>query len=546
MGRALAASAALKPRPTLQLLGSAPAPLDRAQRKHKVKPYMYAQRSTFSRSRFAPAKRLRPYLAVTVLVLLCGCTTVGPDYSGVRPDAPQTWEAEMDKGLQATRPEQNTMSNWWKTFNDPVLNRLERRAVTGNLDLRSALSRLRQSRIKRGISRSDNFPALEGSGQFQRQHVREAAGPPNGGEELDYYNAQFDSSWELDIFGGIRRSVEAAQADLEASRASVSDVLTSLMAEVALNYIEVRTFQHRLQITKANIAIQKKTYELNTSRYEAGLINELSVQQALRNLERTRAQVAQLENGLQAAKNRLAILLGQSPGSLKSQLEPVRALPEVPAQVAVGIPAEAMRRRPDIQRAERELAAQTARIGVATAQLYPKFHLLGTIGLEALVSGSDFLSSQSMFWNIGPGVSWNIFQGRELRLNIDLQTEEQQQALIAYKTTVLNAQGEIETALSAYAKEQLRQNSLQKAVAAAKRTEEVARDQYKAGLVDFYNVLDAQRSLLELEDELIQSQGEVASNLARLYKALGGGWSYPEKQAPGVGTPNHSSTPPEQ
>ncbi|MFO7716983.1 MAG: efflux transporter outer membrane subunit [Thermodesulfobacteriota bacterium] len=498
---------------------------------------MYADRFTFPRSRFAPIQRLRFCLAVAMLALLCGCATVGPDYSGVRPDAPQAWETEMDKGLQATRPKNSTMTNWWKALNDPVLNRLERRAVTGNLDLRSALSRLRQARIKRGISSSGQFPALEGSGQFQRQHIRENSGPPNGGEELDYYNAQFDSSWELDIFGGIRRSVEAAQAELEASRAGVSDVLTSLMAEVALNYIEVRTFQQRLQITKANIDTQKKTYELNTSRYEAGLTNELAVQQSLRNLEQTRARVAQLENGLQAAKNRLAILLGQSPGSLKSQLQPVRPLPEVPAEVAVGIPAEAMRRRPDIQQAERELAAQTARIGVATAQLYPKFHLLGTIGLEALVSGSDFLSSQSMFWNIGPGVSWNIFRGRELRLNIDLQTEEQQQALIAYKSTVLNAQGEIETALTAYAKEQLRQNALEKAVAAAQRTEEVARDQYKAGLVDFYNVLDAQRSLLELEDELIQSQGEVASNLARLYKALGGGWSYPEKQAAGLDTP---------
>mgnify|MGYP006291954981 CR=1 FL=1 len=467
-------------------------------------------------------------LTIALSALLCGCAAVGPDYKGASLEAPQGWNAEMEKGLQATRPQDTTLSTWWKTFDDPVLNQVAQKAVSGNLDLKSAVSRLRQARLKRGISSAGRYPTLSGNGQFQRQHIRENAGPPNGGDEVDYYNAQFDAGWELDIFGGIRRSVEAAQAELEANRADVNDVLTSLLAEVALNYIEVRTYQHRLSITKANIATQEKTYELNSSRYEAGLINELAVQQALRNLERTRAQVARLENGLQAAKNRLAVLLGQSPGSLSALLTPVRPMPEVPAQVAVGIPAEAMRRRPDIQRAERELAAQTARIGVATAQLYPQFHLLGTIGLEALLSGSDFLTSQSMFWNIGPGVSWNIFRGRELRLNIDLQTEQQHQALLAYKATILQAQSEIETALTAYAKEQIRHNSLQKAVQAAKRAEAVARDQYAAGLVDFYNVLDAQRSLLSLQDELLQSQGAVASNLARLYKALGGGWKLAE------------------
>jgi outer membrane protein TolC len=211
---------------------------------------------------------------------------------------------------------------------------------------------------------------------------------------------------------------------------------------------------------------------------------------------------------------------------LAAELTPTKAIPQIPARVAVGIPAEAMRRRPDIRLAERRLAAQTARIGAATAELYPKFHLFGTIGLEALDNSSEFFDASSRFWNIGPGVSWNIFQGGALRLNIDLQTEKQKEAMIAYQSAVLHAREEIEDALTAYVKEQMREESLEKAVAAAQRTEFLARDRYNAGLIDFYNVLDAQRSLLDLEDELTRSQGQVASSLARLYKALGGGWQY--------------------
>jgi NodT family efflux transporter outer membrane factor (OMF) lipoprotein len=224
------------------------------------------------------------------------------------------------------------------------------------------------------------------------------------------------------------------------------------------------------------------------------------------------------------AENNLAVLLGQSPGALREELASTSNIPEAPVKVAVGIPAEALRRRPDIRRAERMLAAQSARIGVATAELYPKLRLLGTIGLEALNSGSDFFDSSSQFWGIGPGISWNIFRGNALRLNIDLQEEKYNEALLAYNATILRAQQEIEDALTSYAKEQIRQEYLAKAVEAARRTEWLARDRFNAGLVDFFNVLDAQRVLLQLEDELFQSKGQVAADLARLYKALGGGW----------------------
>lgn len=467
--------------------------------------------------------------ALFISTWITGCTMVGPDYKQVQPQGSENWQAQMEKGLDSVRPENSTLARWWEVFDDPVLTRLEKRAVQGNLELKTALSRLRQARLSRGITESGLSPGLDAEGRAQRQRTSEHVPSTSGGEQQDYYLSQFDASWELDLFGGIRRSVQAAQAEIEASRANLDDVLTSLMAEVALNYTQVRTYQQRLRITRANIKTQKKTWELNRSRYKSGLIGELAVQQSLRNLERTRSTVSSLQSGLKTVKNRLAVLLGLEPGALEQELESIEPIPGVPDRVAVGIPAEAMRRRPDIRRAERELAAQTAGIGAATAELYPRFHLLGTIGLEALDAGGDFLSAPSRFWQIGPGMSWNIFQGRSIRLNIELETEKQKAAMIAYQSAVLDARQEIEDALTAYAKERIRRDSLEKAVAAAKRTEFLARDRYKAGLVNFYNVLDAQRALLELEDELIRSTGQVSSNLASLYKALGGGWRYSDE-----------------
>jgi NodT family efflux transporter outer membrane factor (OMF) lipoprotein len=262
---------------------------------------------------------------------------------------------------------------------------------------------------------------------------------------------------------------------------------------------------------------------LNQSRYQAGIIDELPVQQSLRILESSRSQIPALKTGLEAAKNRLAVLLGEQPGKLHRELAAKRPIPELPKTVVIGIPAETLRHRPDIRRAERNLAAQTARIGVATADLYPKFRLFGTIGLESLSSG-DFFEWASRTWSIGPGVSWNIFHGGAIRQNIEVQTARQEQALIQYEAAVLRAQEEVENVLVAYAKEQLRRESLSKAATAAQRAALVAQDQYQAGLVDFNNVLDSQRSLLILQDELNQSDGAVISNLIRLYKALGGGW----------------------
>jgi len=335
--------------------------------------------------------------------------------------------------------------------------------------------------------------------------------------------AGFDAGWELDVFGGVRRSVEAAQANLEATQDDLHDVMVSLLAEVALNYVEVRTYQARLAVAGANIKAQEETYQLNRSRYQAGIIDDLVVQQSLYNLEYTRSIIPMLQTGLEAAKNRLAVLLGEKPGEIHQELAEKKPIPMLPVTVAVGIPAETLRHRPDIRRAERNLAAQTARIGVATAELYPKFRLMGTIGLESISTG-DFLESASRTWSIGPGISWNIFHGGAIRQNIKVQSALQEQAMIQYESAVLKAQEEVENVLVAYDKEQRRRESLARATDAARRAVLLARDQYQAGLVDFSNVLMAQRSLLSFQDELAQSEGAVVSNLVRLYKALGGGW----------------------
>ncbi len=462
------------------------------------------------------------FLAVLigVAVTLAGCAGVGPDYSKVEPQAPEAWNTTLQGGVNAEAVTPADLAQWWTILHDPQLTALEQRAVVGNLDLKEAQSRIREARAMRGISRSEYYPTVDAGATATKSRSSENSGT---GTTRELYAAGFDASWELDLFGGVRRSVEAAQASLEATEEDLNALQVSLLAEVALNYIDLRTYQIRLEVNLKSIQAQQKSYELNDSRFQAGIIGELAVQESLRILESTRALAPALEAGLDAAKNRLAVLLGGRPGSLHAELAISSPLPNLPPTVAVGIPVETLRRRPDIRRAERNLAAQTARIGVATADLYPKFRLLGTVGVESMSAG-DLFQGASKTWGFGPSVSWNLFDAGAVRRNIDVQTARQEQALIRYEQTVLYAMEEVENSLVAYAKVQLRQASISKAKIAAARAEELAREQYQAGLVDFYNVLDAQRSLFLLRDELARSEGDMIASLVRLYKALGGGW----------------------
>ncbi|RLB15631.1 MAG: TolC family protein [Deltaproteobacteria bacterium] len=458
--------------------------------------------------------------ALMIGMTITGCAAVGPNYTKMETKAPKKWHTKLENGLSAVQSNPETLAQWWTVLGDPALSDLEKRAVEGNLDLKAAAARILEARALRTIQASGRFPTLDGSGSVTRRRSSENSGT---GETRNLYSAGFDANWELDIFGGIRRSIEAAQADLEATQEALHDVLVSLLAEVALNYVDVRTLQAQLSAVKANLKAQQDIYELNLSRYHAGLIDELAVQQSHYILESTHSQIPALETGLEKAKNRLAVLLGERPGAMHQELTKARPIPVLPVTVAVGIPAETLRHRPDIRRAEQNLAAQTARIGVATADLYPRFLLFGSIGLESISSGSLW-EWASRTWGIGPSFSWKIFHAGAIRQNIQAQTARQKQALIQYESAVLKAQEEVENALVAYAKEQRRRESLQAAVTAAKRAYELSWDRYNAGLVDFSNVLDATRSLQSFQDQLARSDGTATSNLIRLYKALGGGW----------------------
>jgi NodT family efflux transporter outer membrane factor (OMF) lipoprotein len=318
--------------------------------------------------------------------------------------------------------------------------------------------------------------------------------------------------------------VEAAEADFQASQEDLRDVLVTLLAEVALNYVEARTFQARLTFAEANLEAQKETYRLTLWRYQAGLSDELAVQQARYNLENTRSQIPTLRTRLEETMNRIAVLLGEQPGKVHTELEERKLIPVPPLEVAVGVPADVLRQRPDVRRVERQLAAQTARVGVATADLYPKFTLSGSIGLEAL-SLSNLSSYGSWTLNGGPKITWAIFKAGAIRQNIEAQSALKEQYLIAYESAVLSALEEVENALVAYAEEHRRRGDLRKAMEAAQKAVELAQHKYQAGLTDFSNVLDAQRSLLSFQDQLAQSDGTVTSNLVRLYKAMGGGWT---------------------
>ncbi|MFH1135663.1 MAG: efflux transporter outer membrane subunit [Pseudomonadota bacterium] len=468
-------------------------------------------------------KKSRPHvaLAAILLMILSGCASVGPDYRPPEDQAPAIWNTELQDGLKNASPDPNLLSQWWTTLGDPVLTELIQRAIAGSLDLKMAKAKLWEARAQRGVSQAAQFPTLDMSGSLKKYRTSEFTG--YGVEEM-LYSGEFDAGWEIDVFGGVRRSVEAAQAGLEGAQADLEDVLVSLAAETARNYVEFRTYQTRLNVAEANLKAQEETLALTRSRFQAGLTDELPMQQALYNVENTRSKIPTLRAGMKASANRLSVLVGQAPGGVSELLAKDRGIPVPPIEMAVGVPAEALRRRPDIRSAERALAAQTAKVGVAEAELYPKFKLLGTIGLESLESW-DFLKQEALFFSVGPSVSWRLFDFGAIRKNIEVRNALQEQALITYEATVLSALEEVENSLSGYAEEQLRRERLLAAVQAAEKAEKIARGLFKAGLVDFNNVLDAQRSLLSFQDDLTVSQGTVTTDLIALYKALGGGWT---------------------
>ncbi len=457
-----------------------------------------------------------------------GCT-VGPDYHRPALKAPAQWSEPLAGG------ETNGVASagdWWKAFGDSELDSLVDRAVQANLQLRAARARVREARAQRGVTVAGYWPAADASASYTRNRTsKHSFLPIPPGTALDYnlYQAGFDASWELDLFGGTRRAVEGANAAMAAAEFNRRDVLVSLIGETARNYFEARGSQQRLVIAGQNITAQRDAVKLTRDRFQAGLTSELDLQQASALLAATEAEVPALETALRISLHRLGILLGEPPGALLSRFSTPAPLPVHPPQVPVGIPSDLLRRRPDIGRAERELAAANARIGVAVADLFPRFSLTGNGGWQS-VSGSSWFTPSSGFWSVGPTLTWRIFDAGRIRANIRVQNARQEQALANYEQVVLSAFEEVENALVAYAQEQARSGSLETSVKAQRTALRLSQDLYRNGLTDFLRVLESARALYQAEDALVQSQKAVSEDLIALYKALGGGWTVYEPE----------------
>ncbi|MBR4172068.1 MAG: efflux transporter outer membrane subunit [Kiritimatiellae bacterium] len=471
------------------------------------------------------------WLFALVALGVAGCFSVGPDYR--EPEVKKPVSELTDAGLplssnKMTQAERVTISAeevsaWWTIFKDEKLTWLVNQAFASNLTMRVAAMRVREARAQLAIARGKWEPSLDLSGGYTRDRTS-ANGKTGLKLTRNDYMGGFDASWEIDIFGGTRRNVEAARADLDAEIAALDQAWVSLAAEVGVNYMDLLTMKERLVVAHNNLKIQQETLDILASRNKAGIGDDLAVQQAKYNVETTRATIPNLQVQIESYLNSLAILTGQEPGTLHEALKDVRFSDPIPPRRLTGIDAELLRRRPDIRQAERNLAAQCARIGVAEAELYPHFYLTGSVGLESL-KASNLFKSESLYWNFGPSFSWSIFNGNTVRANIDIQDARYQSALATYQQTLLSAQGEIRDALTAYVQEFHRFEALTRAVEAAQSAVNISQDLYKNGLRDFNNVLDSERSLLTLQESFTISEGNIAMHLIKLYKAMGGGWA---------------------
>jgi len=472
--------------------------------------------------------------AAAVLWVSAGCT-VGPDY--VKPEAAveSQWINQSDARV---RQREAKLGDWWKVFKDPNLDRLVEEARRQNLTLQLAGVRILEARAQLGIATGNEYPQLQQlNGDLGFQQISQHA--PNTTRIIDRnfgsVGIGFDAGWELDLWGKFRRGVESSLANLDASVASYDDALVSLTAEVVRTYVLLRTGEARIQVARDNVKIQQRTLEIADALFSGGLITELDYLQAKSLLNTTLATIPPLQAGVRQAKNALGVLLGKTPGSIDGYVAETRPIPAAPAEVAVGVPADLLRRRPDIRLAERQLATQSALIGVAKADLYPHFSLLGSINLRAsdaaltFASGGaselgDLFNAKSFQYFIGPSLSWDIFNYGRITNQVRVEDARFQQLIADYRSTVLNAAKEAEDATIGFLKAQEQRNELQQTYEAAKRSTELSLYQYQEGLVDYQRVLDSQRSLVSSQESLASISGDIATNLIALYKALGGGW----------------------
>lgn len=483
----------------------------------------------------APANIVSRWALLGAVVGAGGCT-VGPDYQ--RPDVPTPpafASTPTDPSGLTVTPGVGAadVARWWESMNDATLTSLVARAVSGNLDLAVAQARVREARAALGITASAGRPTLDASGSYSRSRQSEntVSGRFIPSDERDLFQLGFDAGWEIDVFGRVRRGVEAARADIAAADAAYLDVMVSLTSEVARQYVELRAAQARATIAAESIRIEEDSLALTTARFQAGLTSELDVAQSRAELARRRSQLPPLRTAQTQAIHRLAVLLGLEPSALSAELSPPAPLPAPPAAVAVGLPSDLLRRRPDIRRVERELAAATARIGVAEGDLFPRFNIAAALGLQAENLG-DMGSLDSRYWSFTPGVRWPVLSGGRVRANIQVQTARQEQALIAYTAVILRALEDTENALTGLVQAQHQRESLAESVRASARAVELSRDLYRSGLVDFQRVLESQRSLHQAQDAVALTDQLVLTQLVALFKALGGGWEPSPGSAP--------------
>jgi len=459
-------------------------------------------------------------LSTAVLLAFAASCTVGPDY---QPPEITTLPAAYREGGTGLTADPADLTKWWKQLGDPMLDKLVERAANQSLDLKEALARVNELRALRGATAAELWPTVDARAGYQRRQDSENTPFGSFATDFDSYTAGIDASWEIDLWGRVSRSIEAADADLQSEVETLRGVLVSVIGEVAANYVQLRSLQERVVIAKNNLALQERTLALVEARFSSGLVTERDVAQARANVSATRARVPALEIQARAAENRLAVLLGMAPGALAAELAAAAPIPVPPVKVAVGVPSDVVRRRPDIRAAERQLAAETARIGVAEGDLYPRLSLFGTFGFESDEVKTLF-DGDSFTMGVGPAIKWNIFDAGRIRNRIDAQDARTKQALARWERTVLIAVEEVENAMTGFVREQVRVAHLREAATQARRAADVASAQYTSGLTDFQNVVDFERATAELEDQLTQSRALITNNLIALYRALGGGW----------------------
>ena len=460
------------------------------------------------------------------LAALTGCM-VGPNFQRPQQSVPARWSGPLPPPpSQPATTEEEKLARWWTVFEDQTLTSLLERAVQGNLDLKLAEARIRQARAARGVAASTLGPTVDATGSYSRRQLPGSSLDENAkGPTTNQYQAGFDAAWELDIFGGIRRNIESADANVQAAAENRRDVLVTLTAEVARNYIDLRAFQQRIAIAQKNLQVQQHSAKLTRQRFEFGFVSGLDVATAEAQVATTAAVIPLLEASARQTIYSLSVLLGRQPAALVQELAPALAIPTAPPAAPMGVPSDLLRRRPDIRQAEAGVHAATARIGVAEADLYPKFTISGSAGFQSSDLGS-WLNWSSRLWNIVlPSVTWQVFDMGRTRSNIAQQEALQEQSLIVYEKTVLTALQEVENALIALNKEQEHRKALADAVAFNEKAVDLSVKLYTEGQTDFLNVLQAQRALFVTQDALAQSTQTVSTDLIALYKALGGGWN---------------------